>query len=318
MKALLLIDIQNDFLPGGSLAVPGGDQIIPIVNELMPEYHLVIATQDWHPTDHGSFASNHLGKKIGQKVKLHGLDQILWPDHCIEGSEGAKFSNELHTRRIDHIVRKGSDQSIDSYSGFFDNGHRKSTGLADLLRKNKITEVHLVGLATDYCVKFTALDALEEGFNVTLIQDACRGVKLNPNDVAEAIASLKSKGVKVQTSGDLLGPTITLYRPTGPVELALLEKSNFTAWPPRLPDQPIFYPVMNQAYAEQIATEWNIRDSGSGYVTRFKVERNFLKPYPRKIVGGNQHEELWIPAEDLDAMNEHIVGRIEVIKRFNR
>jgi nicotinamidase/pyrazinamidase len=316
MKALLVIDIQNDFLPRGSLAVHGGDQIIPTVNELMPEYDLVIATQDWHPADHGSFADNHPGKKTGDLIKLDGLEQILWPAHCIQGSEGAKFADFLDTRRFDHIVRKGSDPKIDSYSGFFDNCHRQSTGLSDLLKEHQVTEVHLVGLATDYCVKFTALDALTEGFQVTLIQDACRGVNLNQNDVTHALDHLQKQGVIVTDSSKLLGSTLTLYRPTGPHELALLEESNFMTWPPRLPDQPIFYPVMNQAYAEQIATEWNIRDSGSGYVTRFEVDRNFLKPYPRKIVGGTQHEELWIPAEDLDQLNQHIIGKIEVIKRF--
>ncbi|MFT6178625.1 MAG: nicotinamidase/pyrazinamidase [Akkermansiaceae bacterium] len=269
MKALLVIDIQNDFLPGGNLAVPKGDDIIPIVNELMPAYDLVIATQDWHPADHGSFACNHPDKEIGEEIDLNGLEQILWPAHCIQGSEGAQFPSELHTRHFDHIVRKGSDPEIDSYSGFFDNGHRKATGLAELLKSKNVTEVHLVGLATDYCLKFTALDALMEGFRVTLIQDACRGVNLNPNDVAEAIDHLKNEGSKIQTSEDLLDPTVTLYRPTGPHELAKLEASNFTAWPVRLPDQPIFYPVMNQAYAE-----------------------------------------------DLDALNQHIVGKIEIIKRF--
>lgn len=316
MKALLIIDIQNDFLPGGSLAVPEGDQIIPVVNELLPEYEIVVATQDWHPADHGSFASNHSGKKPGDLITLAGLEQILWPAHCIQGSDGAKFAESLDTRRIDHIIRKGTDSQIDSYSGFFDNGHRQSTGLTDLLRKNKVTEIHLVGLATDYCVKFTALDAIDEGFEVALIEDACRGVNLSPNDVTQTLEHLKAQGVRIQKSKGILGPTLTLYRPTGPEELAKVEESDFTAWPPRLPDQPIFYPVLNQSYAEQIATEWNIRDSGSGYVTRFEVDRNFLKPYPRKIVGGTQHEELWIPAEDLLELNRHIIGKIEVIKRY--
>ncbi|YCM46190.1 bifunctional nicotinamidase/pyrazinamidase [Verrucomicrobiaceae bacterium 227] len=316
MKALLVIDLQNDFLPGGSLGVPGGDQIIPLVNELMPEYPLVVATQDWHPENHTSFASNHSGKNIGDTIELDGLQQILWPTHCIEGSKGAKFADSLDTRRFDHIIRKGSDPQIDSYSGFFDNGHRKSTGLTKLLKEKGVTEVHLCGLATDYCVKFTALDALKEGFKVTLIKDACRGVNLNPDDVHHALSLLESEGVKIRTSEDILGKTITLYRPTGPHELAKLEANNFTAWPPRLPDQPIFYPVMNQAYAAQIATEWNIRDTGSGYVTRFKVDRHFLKSYPRKVVGGSQHEELWIPSEDLDQLNKHLVGKIEVIQHF--
>jgi len=316
MTALIIVDLQNDFLPGGALAVPRGDEIIPIVNELMPHYELVVATQDWHPENHISFASNHPEKNIGDFIDLDGLQQILWPVHCVEGSNGARFSEKLDTARVDQIIRKGSDPKIDSYSGFFDNGHLADTGLTTFLKDKGVTEVHLVGLATDYCVKFTALDALTEGFDVTLIEDASRGVNLQKGDVEDTIALLHEKGVTVKTSENLLPATITLYRPTGPDELALLRENNYTAWPPRLPDQPIFYPVLNQQYAEQIAIEWNIRDSGSGYVTRFEVEREFLKPYPRKIVGGTQHEELWIPAKDLEEMNRHLVGKIEVIKTF--
>jgi nicotinamidase/pyrazinamidase len=316
MKALLVIDLQNDFLPGGNLAVPDGDAVIPIVNELMPEFDLVVATQDWHPADHGSFASNHPGMTPGDQVNLDGLKQILWPDHCIEGSEGARFADSLDHHRIDHIIRKGSNPLVDSYSGFHDNGHRQSTGLADLLRKNDVSHVYLVGLATDYCVKFTALDALKEGFKVTLIQDACRGVNLQADDVTTTLNKLKAKGVELEESAKILGPTLTLFRPVGPEELAKLEENNFTAWPPRLSDQPIFYPVLNQAYAEQIATEWNVRDSGSGFVTKFEVNRDLLKSYPRKIVGGKQHEELWIPAEDLGELNKNLIGPIELIKSF--
>ena len=316
MKALLLIDIQNDFLPGGSLAVPQGDEIIPIVNELMPHYELIVASQDWHPENHGSFAANHSGSHVGDMISLSGLDQILWPVHCVEGSDGASFSKQLATGRIDHIIRKGGNSFVDSYSAFFDNGHRNATGMTSLLKSKGVTELHIAGLATDYCVKFTALDALDEGFTVCLIEDACRGVNMQEGDVNQALELLEVKGVKRVHSDELLGDTVTLYRPTGPNELVKLEESDFTAWPPRLPDQPIFYPVMNQGYAEQIATEWNVRDSGSGYVTRFEVKRSFLKKYPREIVGGKEHEELWIPAEALAELNANIVGKIEVIKRF--
>ncbi len=316
MKALLLIDIQNDFLPGGALAVPQGDQIIPIVNELMPAYDLVVASQDWHPKKHGSFAANHEGKQVSDLILLEGLEQVLWPVHCVAGSEGACFSDSLGTERIGHVIRKGGDPLVDSYSAFYDNGHRNDTGLSALLKRENVTEVHIAGLATDYCVKFSALDALDDGFQVSLIEDACRGVDLVKGDVERALNLLEEKGVKRVSSDELLGETLTLYRPTGPEELAKLEETNFAAWPPRLPDQPIFYPVTNQAYAEQIAEQWNVRDSGIGYVTRFEVKRSFLKKYPRKIVGGKMHEELWIPAEELAELNTHIVGKIEVIKSF--
>lgn len=316
MKALLIIDIQNDFLPGGNLAVTEGNEIIPVVNELMSYYDLVVATQDFHPANHGSFAENHPNANTGDTIDLNGLQQILWPTHCVQGTLGSAFASELNTGKIDKIFPKGTDPAIDSYSGFFDNGHLKETGLADYLRKKKITEVHIVGLATDYCVKFTALDAIAEGFKTTLIEDACRGVNLKSDDVLAAVTEMKLAGVTIANSENVLGDTMTLYRPTGPEELALLEANHFTAWPPRLPDQPIFYPVTSEAYAEQIATEWNIRDSGSGYVTRFKVKRSFINSYPRKIVGGRQHEELWIPAEDLNALNTNLVGKIDVIKRF--
>ncbi len=195
--ALLIVDIQNDFLPGGALAVPGGDEIIPLINELMPEYDLVVATQDWHPAGHGSFAASHNGRQIGEVIDLHGLSQVLWPEHCIEGRPGADFASELDSTRIDHVVRKGSDPTVDSYSGFFDNAHRNPTGLADYLRKQGVTDVHVVGLATDYCVKFTTLDALDEGFQTTLVEDACRGVNLEPGDVGRTIEECRAAGARI-------------------------------------------------------------------------------------------------------------------------
>ena len=316
MKALLIIDIQNDFLPGGSLAVPEGDQIIPIVNELISCYDLVVATQDFHPADHRSFASNHAGRQSGEVVQVNGLEQILWPDHCVQGTAGAAFAGALNMDGIDQVFQKGTDPQIDSYSGFFDNGHLKSTGLAEFLDAKGVTEVHLVGLATDYCVKFTALDAISEGVRTSIILDACRGVNLQPGDVDEAIAFMGENGAKLMMSTDILSEEVTLFRPIGPEELLKLEENQFSAWPPRLPEQPIFYPVLNQAYAEQIAKEWNIKASGSGYVTRFRVKRSFLKSYPRQVVGGHQHEELWIPAGHLAELNKNIIGKIEVIKCF--
>lgn len=198
MHALLLIDIQNDFLPGGALAVPGGDEIIPIVNALMPGFELIVATQDWHPPDHGSFAANHPGKQVFETVDLHGLPQTLWPVHCVQNAGGALFASALETRRIARVFPKGTDARIDSYSGFFDNGHRGDTGLAGWLRGQGVTELTLCGLATDYCVKFTALDALECGFKVNLHLAACRGVDLQPGDCDKAVAAMRERGAVIR------------------------------------------------------------------------------------------------------------------------
>ncbi|MGB7490647.1 MAG: bifunctional nicotinamidase/pyrazinamidase, partial [Thermoanaerobaculia bacterium] len=156
--ALILVDLQNDFLPGGALEVPDGDQVIPVANRVQPLFEVVVASQDWHPADHGSFAASHPGKQPGEQIELAGLTQILWATHCVQDSEGARLASGLETSRIDRIFYKGSDPQIDSYSCFYDNGHRRSTGLAEYLREQRATEVYLLGLATDYCVKFSALD----------------------------------------------------------------------------------------------------------------------------------------------------------------
>jgi len=204
MKALIIVDIQNDFLPGGALAVSQGDEIIPIVNKLIPKFDLVIATQDWHPTDHGSFASNHESKNPGDSIVLHGLPQILWPDHCIQNSAGAELNSKLHSDRITKIFQKGTDKTVDSYSGFFDNGKKKDTGLADYLKSRNVTEVFIVGLATDYCVKFTAIDAAELGFNTTVIADATRAVNLQKGDYDKALEEMRQKGIHTIQSQSLL------------------------------------------------------------------------------------------------------------------
>jgi nicotinamidase/pyrazinamidase len=204
MKALIIVDIQNDFLPGGALAVDQGDEIIPIVNRLIPNFDLVIATQDWHPADHGSFASNHSGKKPGDSIVLHGLPQILWPDHCIQNSPGAEFNPKLRTDLITKIFRKGTDKTVDSYSGFFDNGKKLDTGLNDYLKNVKVTQVFIVGLATDYCVKFTAIDAVESGFETTVIADATRAVNLQKGDYEKALDEMRTKGVRVALSNSIL------------------------------------------------------------------------------------------------------------------
>lgn len=194
---MILVDLQNDFVEGGALAVTDGMAVVEIANRIMADYDLVVATQDWHPADHQSFASQHQGFSIGQQFELNGLPQTAWPDHCIQGSFGAELVSSLDTARISRIVRKGMDKSIDSYSGFFDNGHQKSTGLADFLRSEKVDQVAVMGLATDYCVRFTALDAMKEGFETTLILDGCRGVELQPGDIAKAIDELQRAGVKI-------------------------------------------------------------------------------------------------------------------------
>jgi nicotinamidase/pyrazinamidase len=204
MRALILVDIQNDFLPGGALAVPHGDEVIPVANRVSPRFELVVATQDWHPRDHGSFAANHPGNKVGDVIDLHGLPQVLWPVHCVQGTAGAALAPALDVSRVRKVFQKGTDPAIDSYSGFFDNGHRRSTGLADYLREQGVTEVFVMGLATDYCVKFTALDAVQRaGLKTTLIEDGCRGVNLRPGDSDAAVAEMRAAGVHVLRSGDL-------------------------------------------------------------------------------------------------------------------
>ncbi len=200
MRALILVDLQNDFMPTGTLPVPNGDEVVPVANRLMPKFDLVVATQDWHPANHGSFASNQSGRKPGEVIELNGLPQVLWPDHCVQASPGSGFVDALDIGRVTRTFRKGTDRSIDSYSGFHDNGHRKATGLADYLKGKGVDEVYVLGVATDYCVRFTALDAVREGFRTVLVEDGCRGVNLKPNDSADAIAEMESAGVRVITS----------------------------------------------------------------------------------------------------------------------
>ncbi|WP_020571202.1 bifunctional nicotinamidase/pyrazinamidase [Neolewinella persica] len=195
--ALILVDLQVDFMPMGMLPVAEGDQVVPIANALMPAYHTVVATQDWHPANHGSFAANHPWRKPGQVIDLHGLPQVLWPIHCVQETWGAEFVAELDTDRITRVFQKGTDPEIDSYSGFFDNGHRKSTGMAEWLRARGIEEVHVLGLAADFCVKFTVLDALKEGFRTTLIREATRGVELEAGDVERAVAEMREAGAEI-------------------------------------------------------------------------------------------------------------------------
>lgn len=202
MKVLVLADIQNDFLPGGSLAVPSGDEIIPVVNELQNYFELVVATQDWHPFNHKSFASQHPGQKQFDTISLNGMQQILWPDHCVQGSSGANFPAELNMNKVETIFRKGTNPDIDTYSGFYDNGHRKSTGLAHYLRGKNAEEIYLVGLAGDICVFYTGMDSLMEGFKTYMIKDAVR--PLDANNFKKTNETFLEKGGKLITSKDII------------------------------------------------------------------------------------------------------------------
>ena len=197
MRALVLVDLQYDFMPGGALAVARGDETVPVAQTLMPKFDIVIATQDWHPRDHASFAINHAGKQVGEVIDLEGLPQVLWPAHCVQGTRGAEFHESLDKKRITAVFRKGIDPTIDSYSGFFDNGHRKATGLGDWLVDRKIKKLFVLGLATDYCVKFTVLDARKHGFEVVLVEDGCRGVNLTAGDDRRAIDAMREAGASV-------------------------------------------------------------------------------------------------------------------------
>ena len=206
MKALLLVDIQNGFCPGGNLAVPEGDRVVPVANRLIEEggYDVIVASQDWHPSDHGSFASQHPGKKPFEIGELCGRQQMLWPDHCVQGTPDAEFHPDLRIDDIDYIQQKGENPAIDSYSAFRDNDKAAVTGLAGYLRAQQINELDICGLATDYCVKFSALDAVEmlPGVQVCFIEDASRGI--DAKGVRAAIEEMRSNGVGIVRSRQIL------------------------------------------------------------------------------------------------------------------
>ena len=205
MDALVIVDIQNDFLPGGALAVPEGDRVIPVINRIVGRFEVVVATQDWHPPEHCSFAANHPGAEVGQVIEVDGLEQILWPVHCVQNTPGAALAEGLDTSRVEKVFYKGTDPRIDSYSALYDNAHRRSTGLAEYLKGRGVTDLYLAGLATDYCVKFSALDAVADGFRTYVIIDACRAVELNVGDARRAVEEMRRAGVTVLDS-DRLGP----------------------------------------------------------------------------------------------------------------
>jgi len=200
---LIIVDLQNDFLPGGALAVPHGDEVVPLANKLQGRFELVLATQDWHPADHGSFAANHPGKKPGDRIILDDIEQILWPVHCVQNTHGADFAPSFDTSLIAQVFHKGIDPRIDSYSTFFDNAHRRRTGLGEYLKERSINDVYLLGLALDYCVKYSALDARHLGFNTHIILDGCRGIGLAPGDIDRAIDEMTEAGAILLQSHDL-------------------------------------------------------------------------------------------------------------------
>ena len=203
-EALLLIDLQNDFVEGGALALSGGLAVIEVANDLIPRFEYVVATQDWHPVDHQSFASQHPELAIGETFLLNGLPQTVWPDHCVADTHGAKFVPDLNQNGIGNVARKGTDKQIDSYSGFFDSGHRNSTGLAEYFHQLDVNHLFVMGLATDYCVHASVLDAIAEGFSVTLLVDGCRGVDVHRGDVDRTINEMKEAGAEMALSSGLI------------------------------------------------------------------------------------------------------------------
>jgi nicotinamidase/pyrazinamidase len=204
MKALIIVDLQNDFLPGGALAVPHGDEVIPLANELQRHFDLIVATKDWHPPDHGSFAANHKGKKPGARIILDGIEQILWPVHCVRNTHGAEFAHLFDRSRIARVFHKGTERNIDSYSTFFDNAHRRHTGLAHYLKERSIKDIYLLGLALDYCVKYSALDARQLGLNAHVVVDGCRGIELQPGDIDSALDEMKRAGATILKSSNVI------------------------------------------------------------------------------------------------------------------
>ena len=201
MKTLVIIDVQNDFMPDGPLAVPQGDMIIPVINNIQSNFSLVVATQDWHPANHRSFAANNEGKMPFDQTDLHGKQQIMWPDHCVQGTKGAELHSGLDSNKIAAIFRKGMDPEIDSYSGFYDNNHKLSTGLAGYLKEKRASDLYFCVLAADICVYYSILDSILEGFNAVLIEDASR--PLFPEKFDDIKCELAKLGVRIINSQEL-------------------------------------------------------------------------------------------------------------------
>lgn len=202
-SALIVVDMQNDFMPGGTLGVHGGDEIVPIINRLLKfPFDIIVASKDWHPKDHCSFANTH-GKKVGDTVLIEGSKQQLWPVHCVAQTKGAMFTAKLDTTKFQHIFHKGTEQNIDSYSTFFDNEHKKSTGLGEFLKSENVTDVYLLGLTTEYCVKYSAMDALHLGFKTHVILDACRAVNIKSDDENKAVQEMQRAGIHIINEKDI-------------------------------------------------------------------------------------------------------------------
>jgi len=202
MKVLLAIDVQNDFCPGGSLAVPEGDQIIPVVNRLSEQFGHMILTQDWHPAGHSSFASSHDGKKPYETIEMPYGEQVLWPDHCVQNSEGGEFHPDLDTERAEVIIRKGFRKEVDSYSAFYENDHKTQTGLAGYLRERGFTDIYVCGLATDFCVRWSVHDGRKEGFRMHVVEDGTRGIDID-GSIDQAWREMKSVGAEIIRSDDI-------------------------------------------------------------------------------------------------------------------
>lgn len=201
--ALILVDLQNDFFPGGALPVKEANQIFPLANELQEYFPLIIASKDWHPKNHKSFASIHPKHQLYDVIDLHGFAQVLWPDHCIQGSNGSEFHSKLNTKNIHKIIYKGTNTEIDSYSTFFDNEHKKDTGLNQYLKDQKVTEIYIMGLATDYCVLYSVSDARKLGWKTSVVQDGCFGIEKNPGDIKKAFEEMENQGANIIHSDEI-------------------------------------------------------------------------------------------------------------------
>lgn len=202
-SALLIVDVQKDFMPGGALEVPKGYEVIPKINAMIPCFSCVIATKDFHPKGHISFASSHQGKGVGDTIEVHGLAQKLWPEHCLQDDSGSMLDSRLALPANLHTVYKGKNIEVDSYSAFFDNAKKQSTGLDKLLEKMQVSELFICGVATDYCVLYTVLDALDLGYKVYVIADACRGIDCPAGEVAKAFDTMKRNGAIIISSTDV-------------------------------------------------------------------------------------------------------------------
>jgi nicotinamidase/pyrazinamidase len=202
-KALIIVDVQNDFCPGGTLAVPEGDKIIPVINKISGKFKKVIGTQDWHPEGHMSFAVNHPGKKVYDVIEYKGIEQVLWPNHCVQGTPGAGFHPDLDTENIDLILRKGINPEIDSYSAFQENDKKTLTGLEGYLKTLNVKQTYFCGLALDYCVFYSAMDAKEIGFETYVVIDATKGIDSPEGNIDKSLAIMKKKGIKIVKSDDI-------------------------------------------------------------------------------------------------------------------